>query len=450
MPIIFVILTALFILYKWAVYNLDAIGTYFDTTSYAMVADVPLLDKRFWLRERPFTIPLFYKLLGVRGELYLLPSKVFEWITHFQLIISIVSWIVLGLAVAKAMRGKWVKTAAYTTVLLFAGAIDLSQWDRLLLSESLSLSLFALFLALFILGFQYWERLWRAKSPKREMMLILFLLVTTLYAFTRDVNAYFVFFATIIIAVYSWFRLRGLKTLRIALSIVVLLFMIFLAQLVSSDVGHRWFGPFRNVFFARILPTDQAMEYFLDAGLPLEAQERTQLKGYDRVQFMEVFSSPSYQAVNEWLMENGRSVYLAYLLNDPIASLTAPVQDIVHLVSPDSTEYRKPIKDTPGWLISLSRILFPRSLLIALLLPLISGALILFTAGRQTLQAWWIVPYLLLLTVYPLMFIVFHGDAIELERHALQISMQVRLAGWMLLLALVDVIASKMRYSKVF
>jgi hypothetical protein len=168
------------------------------------------------------------------------------------------------------------------------------------------------------------------------------------------------------------------------------------------------------------------------------------------VKFMGVFSSPSYQAVNDWLMENGRSVYLAYLLNDPIESLTSPFQDLEHLVSPDSSEYRKPINETPGWLLSLSRILFPSSLLVVLLLFLIPGVLIVLIAGRHSFQAWWMVPYLLVLTAYPLMFIVFHGDAIELERHALQVSMQIRLAGWMLLVALVDAFASRRRHSKVF
>jgi hypothetical protein len=190
------------------------------------------------------------------------------------------------------------------------------------------------------------------------------------------------------------------------------------------------------------------MEYFLDAGLPLDKQDVSELREYDRDIFMEVFTSSTYKATKDWLMENGRSVYLAYLFNDPIKSLTAPFQDIEHLLNPDSSEYRKPVNETPGWLLYLSRILFPRSLLVALLLFLIPGVLVLLIAGRHSLQAWWIVAYLLLLTAYPLMFIIFHGDAIELERHALQVSMQIRLAGWLFLLAMFDIVLSRVANSK--
>jgi hypothetical protein len=46
------------------------------------------------------------------------------------------------------------------------------------------------------------------------------------------------------------------------------------------------------------------------------------------------------------------------------------------------------------------------------------------------------------------MFIIYHGDAIELERHALQVSMQIRLASWLLIVALLDVATLGRRFPK--
>ena len=50
----------------------------------------------------------------------------------------------------------------------------------------------------------------------------------------------------------------------------------------------------------------------------------------------------------------------------------------------------------------------------------------------------WLVPGLLLITAFPMMYVVWYGDAIEVERHAFQISLQVRLALWMMSVFLVD------------
>jgi hypothetical protein len=44
-----------------------------------------------------------------------------------------------------------------------------------------------------------------------------------------------------------------------------------------------------------------------------------------------------------------------------------------------------------------------------------------------------VVPAFLIVSLYPLLFVVWHGDAVEVERHALQIAYQIRLAVWMAL-----------------
>jgi hypothetical protein len=163
---------------------------------------------------------------------------------------------------------------------------------------------------------------------------------------------------------------------------------------------------------------------------------------------MEVFKTSSFEVANDWIMENGRSVYVAYLMKNPIKSFIAPIKEIRHLVNPDSSEYRIQDRETPEWVVAISRLFYPSASLTIALMATIPGILLFWVSGKQGFQAWWLVPYLLLISAYPLMFIVFHGDAIELERHALQISMQIRLAGWMTLLSLVDSLASRCEESR--
>jgi hypothetical protein len=164
---------------------------------------------------------------------------------------------------------------------------------------------------------------------------------------------------------------------------------------------------------------------------------------------MEVFKTSSFEIANDWIMENGRSVYIAYLIKNPIKSFSAPLNEIQHLVNPDSSEYRIQEEGTPEWVLALSRLFYPRVSIFMTLMAIIAAVLLIWISSRYGYQAWWLVPSLLLVSAYPLMFIVFHGDAIELERHALQISMQIRLAGWMLVVSLVDAVASTRVFSKV-
>jgi hypothetical protein len=72
------------------------------------------------------------------------------------------------------------------------------------------------------------------------------------------------------------------------------------------------------------------------------------------------------------------------------------------------------------------------------------GALIATLAGilplallRRT-HPGWLAPLALLLLLYPMMFLVWHGDAMEVGRHSVLNGVQFRLALWMLALFVID------------
>ena len=56
----------------------------------------------------------------------------------------------------------------------------------------------------------------------------------------------------------------------------------------------------------------------------------------------------------------------------------------------------------------------------------------------RAVEPLWLVLSALLLNLYPLMFMVWHGDPMEIPRHAVQIGIQFRLAGWIAVLLFLD------------
>lgn len=213
--------------------------------------------------------------------------------------------------------------------------------------------------------------------------------------------------------------------------------------------------PFLNVFHARFLPDREALNFFLERGMPLDERIRANLRSYDRERLIRVFYNDSRVVpLNRWVRQHARSAYVAYLLANTIRSICEPIQHYRQLISPDSSEYRMPASPTPTWPTVLSNVTFPRdstALLVATGL-LVTVMAILIRLGCY--EAWWSVPILPYLTVYPLMFVVWHGDAIEVERHAYPVRLQIQLARWMALMFCADAVvlclAGKRRLEKEF
>lgn len=437
--VIFGLIFLAFVFVKIQIFNLDQDQIFPDTKSYAIVADAPLFQKPFWAHERPFTYPLLFKALGIRGEFYLIPEDAFSKATLFQIAFSIVCWTSLGLSIALTIKSRWLKWIAFLVILLFALSLDISQWDRILITESVATSLFALLIGLMSMGLKMWEEFDKSNIYTLLLYAVGFLGITTLFSFSRDVNGYLILMCALLL-------LLGLIPRRssripasiIALSVASLMLGVFIIQNKSADVGRRWLGPFWNVFYARILPNETALSYFVQEGLPLDTDTQQALQELDRRDFLKLRDDPKYKPMVDWIRDNGKSTYIKLLLINPLHSMRLPLDYTHQLISPDSSEYRRTTRPTPRWSSQMSNIMYPKTTEFLLIGLLVLGILTLITAWIQFLRPWWLVPWFLLLTAYPLMFIIYHGDAIELERHAMQVGLQLRLAGWMMLVYLLD------------
>ncbi len=78
-------------------------------------------------------------------------------------------------------------------------------------------------------------------------------------------------------------------------------------------------------------------------------------------------------------------------------------------------------------------------LLVVAWLALLGASVFGFIYDRQ--RPAWLAAAVLLISMYPLMFLVWHGNPMEIPRYADQIAVQFRLAGWMILALGLDWIA---------
>ena len=449
LALVYLLLLAASVAIKWSYHTIDAVRSFRDTASYAASADLPLTSAAFWAGERSFTVPLFFKLMGAGSQNYKVPAVV-ERISQAQSWFSILSWTLLGLAIALRLRNRWLGAAAFGLVLAFSLVYEISRWDLLLLSESLSCSLFALLLAgwIWLLGLpSSWQ-----KSPRAFLLLVGVIAITVLYSFTRDSNPYFVIISAALFAAISLYRRSGLPRVfpLIYLATAILLFFV---QSASFNTGNRWQVFIYDHLAYRILPDQDALAYFERAGLPV-SEGLLKITGMRGVEYQSLLlDDPAFEAVRQWTNAHGKATYIEYLLAHPWLTLTQPLDHSAELLNGTAETvlygaivatdtYRVPLLQgqvIPRWLRGLTKVLFP-------ILPVWAYAVVYLAlaglAGWALLRGWdpasWLVIAALLVTVYPLMALVWHGNPMEIGRHALQVAIAFRLAGWLALVFAVD------------
>lgn len=410
-----------------------------DTYSYVAHAELPFWSRGFWAGQRTFTIPLLYKLLGINLDNYTQRDSL-SAVAQAQYWFSVLSWTVLAAAFARSMRNAWVGMLSFGLVLFFSLNLGISFWDSLMLSESLSFSFFALVLALWIMPAWLPQNLLSGASG--YLYLLLSALVTVLYTFTRDTNLYFVLAGAGILAALAVMRWLPEKMRRHFLLYAVFAVGLFFFQNWTLQAGNRWQIHIYDHLARRILPDPEARAYFEAAGLPVDdnLMAITDMFGYEYHDLLD--HDPSMAAARAWIHQSGRKTFFRYLLTHPAASLWRPIQETGALVNGSNLEYRypkHPLQPAPNFIEQLTAQLYPHAPLILWLMPafILLAAFLHRSTGDQAHSVWWLA-LAILLTLYPMMFITWNGNPLEIERHAAQIGIQYRLSGWMSLLMLLD------------
>jgi len=441
--------SAAFIYLKLWVLQLGVGRIFPDSHSYAEVATHGLGGLAFWAGARPFTLPLLLKFLGVTTANYTSQAVVVRAGLSF-VVLSMIAWLTIGLAVGLHIRTPALRLAGFLLNLAYGLGIHVSLWDRLMLSESVAISLFVLTIAggLVTIAAQQW--LATTSSVGRLAWFGSLWALGVLFSFARDSNVFILLSVGVILLVVAswdwrehsgWWRgwIGGLAIAVLAAALV---------QVWTISYGVRWKVPFHHVVFDRVLTSQQATTHFAAYGMP--TGERLEvLKSLNRNGFVDsLLNNSRFRGFDTWFSHEGRKVYLVYLLANPAEIVFPPARDYRRLVHPLSIEFLGDEAVIPTWYLRASDLAFPRSNVVVALV-LVAGLLasVYLWRARQA-KPCWLVAGLMIASAPMLMLIVWHGDSVEIERHAFQAAFQLRLGFILLAIWIIDA-ALQVRQSRI-
>jgi len=391
-----------------------------DTPAYIRVSGEDLLSKKFWTSARPPIFPLLLKVYAA--------NKV--KVAAIQTSFSIFSWGMLALSLAFSLKGI-LRPLGFGLILLLSLERHVAGWDVVMLTESLSISLLALFLAAW---------LWLLKGWSWGKVIIL-ILVAIPWAFVRDTNGWILLMVAGLIFVGVLFFGARKQYLAVALVFVA----IFALSNLSANTGRRWLFPFQNVLARRILTDENVLAYFENCGMPV-TPKLLSLAGGDALSGDRAFyTAPELEAYRSWVYSNGKLCYMRWLVSRPLQSLREPWNDLAWLLAFEKVDFFYPQRYEPILPWYVERVLYPQNALLWLwFLTTIAALVSVWKRAWKTNRAW-VVFIGLCLLIYPHLFIIWHGDVSGTHRHALTTSLQFVLGFWLFGCLLLESILTRFR-----
>ncbi len=389
----------------------DSIDYIFPATTYRWN------EPGLWTHAKPWGAAVLYKLTGSSPTM----------IDAVQTGLSTLAWLSLAWVFSRSLKDTRVKTTAFAMLLGFSLAASIQGWNHIIQSESLSISLMAFLLAVWISLLQRW----------RWAKIAALVLLLAWWIGTRETNLYLGLLVAVILAALGIFRKR--QRFYWAVSTFLVLFGLFNLQLSEVPTLPRWLYPLTNTLLNRILPNEEFLGYFRAHGLDTPLELMALSGGLANSGDFAVYNDPALASVEDWLYRKGKDTYIRFLIDHPLYTLTAPWQDArTSLASSEIASYAPGnFRQVAIWLFD--GLLFPRSLG---MLAVLAIAALAVTLGANTWRAgpvFWLVLAALVL-FFPHFYLAWHGDAAEVPRHAIQASIQLRLSLWLLLFLALDTI----------
>ena len=393
---------------------------YRDTAGYLEVASHSVFSLDFLAGGRSWTVPLLWKVL---------PDVDAERAAG-QFLVSVACWPLLATAVARCLRPTALRYVAFAAVLLFSLSLAVIRWDTVMLSESVSISLTALVLA-------GWLELVRAPRPAVVLGL---LAVTLLWVFARDSNGV-IALMTVPLALI-WVVRPGPLGRRWAAALAGGTLLIFAAGVLATTTDQaqlrRNERPILHVIGHRVLADADKTRWWRAHGMPEPPfrvlRDRASLAGIAEGGLP---SDPETDAFLEWAREEGRGALARYLLTHPAETVKEAFGKRQRLLSGVTVGYLSPGARTvvPE---PLDELVYPRDsqdVYFWLVVIGLGSAAVALSAGARRA---WLVPAFALAVQVPHALVVYHGDTLEVPRHAMLVAITTRLALLILALLALD------------
>jgi len=422
-----------------------------DTGQFISLSRQEIFSLEFFTANRPAFIMMVYKLANVNpdmqitvvnnpGEMILQPQVYddLNCLPGWQMAIAILSWSILAIVLASKIRSYWLRTVIPALILGFAYLPPLADWDRIIQSESLSFSMWALTFALSIEFFVV--HLFKKKGWLRWLIFGLWGVVLIAWGFSRDTNVFMIlWFVVCSILVLLIPIVRKRVSVPFLLSVAVFSLIVFGVQNSLFYHSDRWINSFFNNLNRHILPYPEREAWFIERGLPTPEPlyQYANLLGdyysYDRAEIAELLT---------WTDENGSWLYSLYLITHPGWAFSH-AWNLSDLVFTENLQpYFKPdLDDISPFPYVVGEILHPKTwAVIWVQMALLAGLIwqVIRPSSEPSQRKIVVVAVVFFLGSLSLLFISIHGDALGLIRHALVAVMPLRLNLWLFAIWLLD------------
>ena len=427
-----------------------------DTESYFTAAKMAPKSLAFLEQQRSATYPLLIQFsnptldyeitlmsepyFGTESRLAIQPGT--ETLVRNQTVISILCWVIGALLLASSLNGWFSKALIVLLVLAFGFVPQVADWDSILSSESLSISLFILLVGLLIKALPNGED----DSFGSWIAAILLLPVNVLWIFTRDTNSYFIVIealALIIGGIVYWVRRKGQRVS--ALLCGFCLAALFVFQQGTFRESERWLVPLLNNMTANVFPYEERVAFFEENGMPVD-EELLSIKGsaeYNRINENELFI--------RWAKRYGMTAYQKFLLSMPLWSVLQVYENLDGFFE----ENRQPFfygskEERPHWAEKPGNLLHPLSaavILIDLLLLILTAVRAISTKDPAVIRFFWLL-LVLFLGGGLLMSLSYLGEVRSIWRHVLGGVMALRLTLWLGICGLFSTIPVRQKAGK--
>ncbi len=407
-----------------------------DTSSYYSQANISIFTREAFTSRRLPSYPAFFNLfepadgyeeplatsypaapgVGTRHKAY---DENYSKVVVAQAIIAMLAWTIFVIGLCRRLSNHSLRPIAALIIVLFAFSPSMAEWDSILMSESLSFSLFA------VLSILTLELAFRVVKEKQAIgtvtkaLFFLWALVVPTWAFMRDSNANSLLIILVFLAFFlivpvirkqvPWKWVAGLT-----------IWIGFLAWWYLSNTfeANRWVYGWTDIFYDWIRGYPARFKFFTDHGMPEDWTK-------------------------EWVRESGSKTYLLFLVNHPGFMIT----EFFGRLSDAFSENVQPFYFVYQTLerkmmFAIGDIFHPLSS-VAFGLPIMTGLLILISALKKFTtenKPWfWFIMWIVAM-IYGLYTATFFADSAGLIRHTLGSVAFMRLFVWLFPVILAEIV----------
>jgi hypothetical protein len=220
----YLLVAIIYIALRIYVFSTGTTAEFDDSTTFLEKALVPLHVKYFFDEHRPFVLPLLYKITILSFGHRIPP------LAMMQVGVSIAAWLVFAWSFAGVLSDAGLGFAGFVAALVMSLSLDLTMWDRIILSESITTSLFVLFLAA-------WMRVGKGLTYPTAAGLFI---VPILFSGAREANSLVLLPFAVVLIAWAWLFLRDRRRQIVCVALAASWILMAVGATAISQRGERW------------------------------------------------------------------------------------------------------------------------------------------------------------------------------------------------------------------